>query len=390
MRFYLAAICITVILAASSCAKPVKIHISGTIPEGNGILVKLMGTDAITKYDSVYVKNGRFEINTTVPETGIYGLDLSSTIPFENKEGGKYAWGTWIKIYAEDKGTYQVEIKSLKSLLWYNKYAVSSSSFTENKLNEYDRLYNKYKDLLTEKRDKYLNIYNESLDKPEKLRALSDTISNLEGQLNNVWRATLHEFAKTNNNTIIIPYQITQVPDLFDEYAFYQKTLNNLTPEVKQSAYYEAAINLLKSVGNIKKGGNAPPLAGNDEKGVPFDNNYKKDKLTLINFWASWCIPCREEIPALKEIYNTYNGKGFNIVSVSIDEHADQWKTALDKEKMPWKNIGEVVDQFKSKNIENFVVKSVPTSYLLNSKGEIVTRDIKIDSLKTLLKKELL
>lgn len=89
---------------------------------------------------------------------------------------------------------------------------------------------------------------------------------------------------------------------------------------------------------------------------------------TLIEFWASWCNPCRAEIPHMRNTYRKYHPKGFNIVSISIDSNPKNWQQALEEEKMPW---GQLIDNtqtaFKSYNLT-----AVPSSILVDDKGKII------------------
>ncbi|MRG49032.1 redoxin domain-containing protein [Chitinophaga sp. SYP-B3965] len=97
----------------------------------------------------------------------------------------------------------------------------------------------------------------------------------------------------------------------------------------------------------------------------------RKSKFTLIDFWASWCIPCRKEIPNLKKVYKEFGSKGFNILSISIDENYKSWTNAIIEEDMPWTNG---LEQNKiSKEI--FDILSIPAHILVNGDGVIIGID---------------
>ena len=108
-----------------------------------------------------------------------------------------------------------------------------------------------------------------------------------------------------------------------------------------------------------------------DEAGkeYTFEQLAQGKKYVLIDFWASWCAPCRKEIPNVKAQYAKYKDKGFEVVSISIDRDANAWKKALEEEQLQWPNFlsTEVADQFK--------VKAVPTMILVDAEGTIVAEN---------------
>lgn len=177
--------------------------------------------------------------------------------------------------------------------------------------------------------------------------------------------------------------------DFSSNYNLYKNTLDGLTPEVKNTKYFEQASNLLKAVEKIRIGKEVPAIAGRDKFGKPFNNKFSKFKYTLIDFWASYCYPCREEFPELKTIFNKYKDKGFSVVSVSIDRKKDWWLYASLKDSLPWYNVCEAVKQEDSKNIENFAVTIIPMNYLVNEKGQLIAKDIDLTKLSKLLSSKL-
>lgn len=103
-------------------------------------------------------------------------------------------------------------------------------------------------------------------------------------------------------------------------------------------------------------------------------NDLKGKKATLIVFWASWCGPCRAEIPELKKFYATYKNQGVNIISISTDRDINDWKKALEKEKMPWANLSNLPGNSKEINTK-YNINAIPSMFLLDKDNKIVLAD---------------
>ena len=108
---------------------------------------------------------------------------------------------------------------------------------------------------------------------------------------------------------------------------------------------------------------------------VNLSDYLSKDKYTLVEFWASWCGPCRGEIPHLKHTYENYKNKNFDIVSISIDDKIESWDKAQAQEKMPW-NQFIAIDGSKSDFLQAYGVQGIPYSFLVNPEGIIVAHNL--------------
>lgn len=128
----------------------------------------------------------------------------------------------------------------------------------------------------------------------------------------------------------------------------------------------------LEMAASVKNGSMFKELVAKDVDGNPISlaDLVKKNKYTLLEFWASWCSPCRAEIPNLKKAYKKYKDLGLEIYSVSIDRDRKAWEKALKKEQTTWKNSIIVGDE--KKQVDAYGVQGVPSSYLISEDGTIV------------------
>ena len=104
-------------------------------------------------------------------------------------------------------------------------------------------------------------------------------------------------------------------------------------------------------------------------------------KATLIDFWASWCGPCRQENPNVVALYNAFHSKGLNIISVSLDENAEEWKKAIAKDKLSWIHVSNL-KKMKDSIALQYGVTQIPTTFLLDAKGKVIAVDLRGDNLK--------
>jgi thiol-disulfide isomerase/thioredoxin len=108
-----------------------------------------------------------------------------------------------------------------------------------------------------------------------------------------------------------------------------------------------------------------------DGKALTLSDVVAKNKYTLVEFWASWCSPCRGAFPHLKEMYTAYKEKGFEIYGISIDSKEDQFVKASKEENIPWLNTVDY-EGFKSQAAEEYVVRAIPYTVLIGQDGVIV------------------
>ena len=98
-----------------------------------------------------------------------------------------------------------------------------------------------------------------------------------------------------------------------------------------------------------------------------------RGNVVLIDFWASWCRPCRMEIPNFKKLYESYHSSGFDIFSVSVDNDMFAWRTALEQEKMPWINVRDDQKIYSNK----YNVSSIPFTILIDKEGKIIAKGLR-------------
>ncbi len=159
-----------------------------------------------------------------------------------------------------------------------------------------------------------------------------------------------------------------QFPDL--PVSYLQSILDRFTGIAKDSKYYQELNNTVVTLKSLLENSPAPDFTLSNSDKTTFTFSATNGKYRLIDFWASWCVPCRKAIPKWKTVYEEYKEKDFIIVSVSSDRIWDDWVKALKVEQMPWI---QVIDNMPPNNISDlFAVHYLPYYVLVDKQGAII------------------
>ena len=157
-----------------------------------------------------------------------------------------------------------------------------------------------------------------------------------------------------------------------------------MSSQLPNSTYTLNLVTLANSYGPTIEGAMAPEINLKTPEGETLALSSLRGKVVLIDFWASWCGPCRKENPNVKIIYDKYKDKGFEIYGVSLDNNGDQWKAAIAKDGLGWKHVSDL-GGWKSSAAQLYQVHSIPQTFLLDKEGRIVKSGFRSHELETLL-----
>jgi thiol-disulfide isomerase/thioredoxin len=348
--------------------------IKGTIkgvPEGMIKLVTNNQDDRTSKtIDSVNFKDGAFELKgkTETPQMVSVIIEpgnWSFQVFLENKP---------LTITADTTGSSYYDYTmygSTKGAMIKNFTETGSPNFDAWTKYQKDPGQKKYEPVFADLGKKIQTT--KDIDQQYRYRDQMDSVRNLL----NAWKANqVKTYIDKNPSSVAGAYMLSDLYTWYTDLPItdMQTMLESFKGEAKQSIYYKSLENNLAKRKAVMPGSTAPDFTLLKRDSSKFTLSSTRGKYIMIDFWASWCHPCRKAIPHWKEVYAKYHDKGFDIVSVSDDSKWKDWFKAMDQEKMPWT---QVCDEFPVKNMPArvgslYMVHYIPFYLLLDKEGKIL------------------
>lgn len=337
-------------------------QVSGTIDsieDGIKVFIETPNDQGgVITLDTAFVKNGKFEFKGKAKEIEIAYLqieDLQGKIPFvlENQK---------------------ITITAYKDSLQASKIGGSYNNDELTKFNkEFENFQKKVAKFQAENSDALMAA--QKANDTDTMTKISEDYMVLEKEFTVFTNAYVTE----NPNsfvTLMLLAQMVNNPDA--DFTKVKADAEALAPELKSTKIGLEIQEKLKSLSSTSVGQMAPDFSAPNPEGKIVSLKESLGKVTLIDFWASWCGPCRRENPNVVALYNEFHDKGFNIIGVSLDKEGqkDKWIEAIMVDKLTWTQISNL-KYWQDPIAKLYSIQSIPATFLLDADGRIVAKNLR-------------
>lgn len=368
-----------------SCSKVGKGEyiITGTakgIENGKTIILKTQdpsGMGGLINIDTVKVENGKFEITGKVTEPSFYILQLETIqqpVPF-----------------ILETGEINIEI---------DKDSIQNSKISGTYNNDE---YVKFNDEMKVVQKKLMDFQKNNTLKMNQAQQTKDTATinslmaeyqKLQQEVGEKSKTKYISYSETHPKSLISALIIqSMLADPSADLKKAEKIYNSFDEELKNTKPGKAIKERLTAINSSVPGAPAAPAApaanwrapefsAPNPEGKVISLKQSLGKVTIIDFWASWCGPCRRENPNVVAIYKEFHSKGLNIIGVSLDQDASKWKEAIAKDKLTWNQVSNLKG-WEEPIAAQYKVEAIPATFILDASGKVVARDLRGAELRT-------
>ena len=192
----------------------------------------------------------------------------------------------------------------------------------------------------------------------------------------NQFELSLKEFVRSVDKSLAVLI-FSDYLSIDENVVFWEGIYNNYFDEFKSNSYFINFENKLKKIKSVSVGSIAPEIILDDINGNPISLSSLRGRYVLLDFWAAWCRPCREENPNILENYNRFKDQGFEVYQVSLDRNKEDWSRGIEQDNLPWINVSDL-KYYQSDAAVLYNINKIPSAFLLDPNGTIIAKNIEL------------
>ena len=235
--------------------------------------------------------------------------------------------------------------------------------------------YKQFSNILHQHETQFIKINNEYIDpKTNENRKRELSLQYQQEQTNQ--NVAVRKMIEQNTDALITAFLVTYFDNDIATYIdLFEAVENGLKSKYADNQFVQYVSTKVKST--LIAGREAPEIAMKDPNGKIRRLSDLRGNIVMIDFWASWCRPCRMENPNVVKLYKRYHRKGFEIYSVSLDKQRDQWLQAISQDGLEWDNHVSDLNGWTSSGGASYGITSVPSTVLVDRQGRIIARNLR-------------
>lgn len=335
-----------------------KFSVSGNLPglpDGSGVSLSNANSPTDTLAKGI-VKNGAFELKGSVDEPNLYQLNLDGV---QKKS---------ILFIGNENVTVSGNIETVQDLQ-------VQGSAVHNEFEQFKKTFNPLFQQLTEMGQRIQRLPSLAQD---------DSTMNAYRQHLGTIKKEVDNFVAKYPNSPVSPFVVVVTSEIEQDLSVIEKRYASLGKNA-QGGFYGKIIRQQiddKKAGAI--GSQAIDFTQNDTEGKPVSLSSFRGKYVLVDFWASWCRPCREENPNVVKAYNKFKDKNFTVLGVSLDNNKQPWLKAIKNDQLSWTQVSDLKG-WNNEAAARYKIESIPQNILLDPSGKIIAKNLRGPELQSRL-----
>lgn len=347
-------------LTLNACGQKATIHGTVTGASGSAIVMNQVNGNKLAPVDTIQIKSdGTYQSDISVAGPTLFVMTFTN-IPNVN-----------IHLLAQAKDKITLDLAYLPE---FNFMSITSAKGSKDV-----ELYKKFNNCLSQPFTQIEKI-NEEYALPSTTDQRKSELNELYKQIQQKQTTDIRNLIANNTDCLMSAFLVTYFEqDLDHNLDLYEAVRDGLANKYANNPFYQHVDGIVKS--NLRAGSTAPEISMTDPDGKIRKLSDLKGKVVMIDFWASWCRPCRMENPNVVRLYHKYHDAGFEIYSVSLDKDRSSWLKAIQEDGLVWTNHVSELHGWTSSGGAAYGVMSVPSTFLIDRNGKIIAKGLRGEEL---------